>query len=74
MPSTTRELTWADVNFDDPEERSRFYEQERRKGGERAKAALQRLRQLGILDDRGELLRDELPEDMKPSADRDFGG
>ena len=74
MPSTTWELTWADVDFDNPEERARFYEQERRKGGERAQAAFQRLRQLGILDERGGLLRNELPEDMHPNADRDFGG
>jgi hypothetical protein len=53
-----RELSWANVNFDDPNELALFYAQERRKGGDRAEEAFQRLRQLGILSDCGELLLD----------------
>lgn len=74
MPPTTRELTWANVNLDDPRERALFYEQERKKGGERARAAFQRLRELGIMDEHGELIRNEVSDDMRPGAKRDFGG
>jgi hypothetical protein len=28
----------------------------------------------GIIDERGNLLKSELPEDMRKDADRDFGG
>jgi hypothetical protein len=58
MPQSEPELTWANVDFEDPEQRVLFYAQERRKGGERAEAAFQRLRQSGIVDDRGEILLD----------------
>jgi hypothetical protein len=53
-----RELTWANMNFDDPDELALFYEQERRKGGDRSEEAFQRLRRLGIVNDGGELLLD----------------
>lgn len=53
-----RELTWANVNFDDPDELALFHAQERRKGGDRAEEAFQRLRRLGIMNDCGELLLD----------------
>jgi hypothetical protein len=39
-----RELSWANVNFDDPDELALFYAQECRKGGDRAEEAFQRLR------------------------------
>jgi hypothetical protein len=52
------ELTWANVNFDDPDELALFYAQERRTGGDRAEEAFQRLRRLGILNDCGELYLD----------------
>jgi hypothetical protein len=29
---------------------------------------------LGIIDDKGNLLKKEVPEDMQEGADRDFGG
>jgi hypothetical protein len=53
-----RELTWANVNFDDPDELALFYAQERRKGGDRSEETFQRLRCLGIVNDCGELLLD----------------
>jgi hypothetical protein len=74
MSPTTRDLTWATVNRDDPEEQERFRAQEIRKAGERAKAAFDRLKEQGILDANGELVSKELPADMQPGADRDFGG
>jgi hypothetical protein len=46
----------------------------RKKAAERVSAAFQRLQRLGILDECGELTGDELPADMRPGAQRDFGG
>jgi hypothetical protein len=74
MPLQTKELTWAEVDMDDAEERKRFFEQERRKAGERAAAAFQHLKDLGIVDEKGNLTPADLPEDMRPGAQRDFGG
>ena len=51
-----------------------FRAQEIRKAGERARAAFERLKERGILDENGELISKELPADMQPGADRDFGG
>jgi hypothetical protein len=63
-----RELIWADVNFDDPEQLALFYAQERRKGGDRAEEAFQRLRRLGILNDCGELLLDGIRARFRRSS------
>jgi hypothetical protein len=68
------ELTWATVNTTDPAEMAEFDEQEERKAGERVKIAFKRLRDLGIVDEKGELLSHELPADMRAGAKRDFGG
>jgi hypothetical protein len=51
------ELSWATVNIEDPAEMAEFDEQEEQKAGERIHAAFQRLRALGIVDEKGELLR-----------------
>jgi hypothetical protein len=48
--------------------------QEARKAGERVKTAFKRLRDPGIVNENGELLSQELPPDMRPGAERDFGG
>jgi hypothetical protein len=40
----------------------------------RNRAAADELQRLGISDSAGNLLRLELPEDMREGADRDFGG
>ncbi len=68
------ELTWATVNTGDLDEMAEFNEQEARKAGERVKAAFQHLRDLGIVDEHGDLIDNELPPDMRPGAKRDFGG
>lgn len=68
------ELSWATVNTDDPQEMVEFNAEEDRKAGERVKAEFQKLRGLGIVNENGELVDDELPPDMRPGAKRDFGG
>jgi len=35
---------------------------------------LARLHALGIIDEQGNLMKTELPPDMRPDAERDFGG
>jgi len=42
--------------------------------GERIHAAVLELKKLGIVDEKGNRVRTDLPEDMKEGADRDFGG
>jgi len=41
---------------------------------ERIHAAVRELKDLGIIDDKGNRVRTDLPQDMKEGADRDFGG
>lgn len=41
---------------------------------ERIHAAVRQLKERGIIDEKGSRVRTDLPEDMKPGADRDFGG
>ena len=41
---------------------------------ERIHAAVRELRELGIVDEKGNRVRTDIPEDMKEGADRDFGG
>ena len=40
----------------------------------RIHAAVRELKDLGIVDENGNRLRTDLPEDMKEGSDRDFGG
>jgi hypothetical protein len=42
--------------------------------GERVKAAAEELERLGIADHDGKRIRQDLPNDMRDGADRDFGG
>ena len=44
------------------------------KAAERIHAAVRELKGLGIVDEKGNRVRTDLPEDMKEGADRDFGG
>jgi hypothetical protein len=74
MPPQTKELTWATADLDDAVERKALIEQEMDKAGERARAAFQHLKDLGIMDEKGDLISQDLPPDMRSGADRDFGG
>jgi len=68
------ELSWATVNTADPSEMAEFRVQQERLANERAKAAFERLKLLGIIDEHGESVSEELPADMRSGAKRDFGG
>jgi hypothetical protein len=45
-------------------------------GGAQARldAELDRMRRLGVIDENGDRVKTELPADMVPGSDRDFGG
>jgi hypothetical protein len=43
-------------------------------GGKRIRASVERLIAMGFYDKDGNRLKKELPADMQPGADRDFGG
>ena len=66
-----KELTWATVDIDNEEEMARFEEQELEKAGKRIKKAVQELRELGIVDEKGRRIRKELPPDMQPGSKTD---
>ena len=68
------ELSWATVNTADPAEMAEFRAQQERLANQRAKAAFERLKSLGIIDEHGESVGEELPPDMRAGAKRDFGG
>jgi hypothetical protein len=67
------ELSWATVTTADPVEMAEFRVQQERLANERAKAAFERLKSLGIIDEHGESVGEELPPDMHSGAKRDFG-
>ena len=46
----------------------------REDGAKRIKRSVERAIAMGIIDKDGNLLKKELPADMQPGADRDFGG
>ncbi|MFZ1085079.1 MAG: hypothetical protein WAN35_08955 [Terracidiphilus sp.] len=46
----------------------------REEGARRIRRSVERAIAMGIIDKDGNLLRTELPADMQPGADRDFGG
>jgi hypothetical protein len=41
---------------------------------ERGKAAVRKLQEQGIIDSHGQRIRTDLPADMQPGKDHDFGG
>ena len=46
----------------------------REEGAKRIRRSVERLEVLGVIDKEGNRLKKELPADMQPGADRDFGG
>jgi hypothetical protein len=66
-----KELTWATVNTDDPEEMTRFRCQQAKRGGERIRKAVKELQDLGIMDEKGRRVKKELPPDMRSESETD---
>lgn len=73
MPVTHR-LSIENVKLDDEREIDAFDQQVIDAGMERVRADREKLRAQGLLEDDGKLRLIELPEDMRPGSERDFGG
>ena len=69
-----KELTTANVNFDDPEELAEFMRQQVERAGIRIREAVKKLQEQGILDAEYNLIPKDLPPDMAPDSKADFGG
>ncbi len=67
-----KELTWATVNADDPEDMERFRRQDAKRAGQRIRKAVKELQDLNIIDEGGELIDKELPADMQPGSKCDL--
>jgi hypothetical protein len=67
-------LALSGVDLKNSEQRKRFFKALQEEGTRRAKEAVKKLHALGITDENGNLVRTDLPEDMRPGAKRDFGG
>lgn len=68
----TKELTYATVNFDDPDQRRRFQDQRLAKARERIQRAVREMQDEGILDAEGRRIRKDLPPDMRPDSKATF--
>ena len=66
-----KELTWANVNTEDPEEMERFRRQQEKRAGERIRKSVKELQDLGIMDEEGRRVKKELPPDMQPGSETD---
>lgn len=73
FPQTAQTLT-KQQREEDALERRRIVQQILEDGPARLEAELSRLRALGVIDEAGNRISTELPADMMPGAERDFGG
>jgi hypothetical protein len=64
MPTTKNPLDYANLNLDDAGERQAFYTALMAKGSERTAKQIREFKDLGIIDDDGNLIRTETPPDM----------
>ena len=69
----TKNLSIANVNFEDPDELARFREQQDALLTERKRKIIAELKGNGQLDDKGNFVfKQPLPDDMKPESLADF--
>ena len=74
MKSDRKPLTIDDVDMNDDEALDAFTRMVIAEGDKRLHAQVQEAIRMGIIDEYGNLLKHELPEDMREDAERDFGG
>lgn len=70
----TKPLTINSINVDNDEELDALMAQILAEGDKIYQAQREEAIRLGIIDEKGSLLKHELPEDMREEADTDFGG
>lgn len=62
------------VDVENPAEFERFMKKVIAEGDKRLHAQVREAIRLGIIDERGNLLKHDLPEDMREDSECDFGG
>ncbi len=62
------------IDVNNEQELSAFLDQVHAIGDKIRHAQVQEAIRLGIIDEKGNLIKRGLPEDMREEADRDFGG
>jgi len=70
----TKPLTINSIDVDNDEELDALMDQVLAEGDKIYEAQYQESLRLGIIDEKGRLLKHELPEDMRENAGTDFGG
>jgi hypothetical protein len=70
----TKPLTINSIDVDNDEELDALMEQVLAEGDKIYEAQYKEALRLGIIDEKGRLLKHELPEDMRENAGTDFGG
>jgi hypothetical protein len=70
----TKPLTINSIDVDNDEELDALMDQVLAEGDKVYEAQYQEALLLGIIDEKGRLLKHELPEDMREDAGTDFGG
>jgi hypothetical protein len=70
----TKPLTINSIDVENDEELDELMDQVLAEGDKIYEAQYQEALRLGIIDEKGRLLKHELPEDMREDAGTDFGG
>lgn len=58
----------SDIDFNSPAERDAYIKELQRQAGENIHAAVRKLKDLGVIDEKGKRVRKELPPDMQPGS------
>ncbi len=74
MSISSKRITIEDVDVDSQEDLDTFDGSILAEGNKRIRAEVDECIRLGIVDAKGNLLKRELPEDMREDAGTDFGG
>lgn len=72
MSPEANELSWATVDVDNDEELELLRIQEEQEAGERVRAEVKRLQELGIIDKHGHRIRTDIPRDMREDSECDL--
>jgi len=74
MSIETKRLTADSIDFDNMEEQDALLRQVLADGAARFAEEFKQAVELGIIDEKGNLLDKTLPPDMREGSDTDFGG
>ena len=74
MNTHSKPLSAPNGDLDDEQELDELTARVIAAGDQKLQAQIEEAIRLGIIDEQGNLLKRELPEDMREGAERDFGG